>query len=155
MFNKNTNVKDEIIVYSTKKELKKILNFIYNGLKDYNPSKDFKFKLSLVIEEIFINIVTHGYKNVEDNKVKTFYVIEEDPLAITVGFIDNGILFNPVRYMDNLDLYIDVIGSDYEKSSFGIILIKNNVDKIHYRTDGDRNILIFKKYFNNNDDSMV
>jgi anti-sigma regulatory factor (Ser/Thr protein kinase) len=136
---------NEITVYSSKKELKHILYCIHNDLKEYNLSNDCKFRLSVVIEEIFINIIKHGYKNVEDNKVKMSYEIEEDPLAITVEFVDEGILFNPVIYMDNLDLYMEIIGSNYKESGLGILIIKNSVDEITYKNDNNQNMLKFKK----------
>ncbi|MDR2830072.1 MAG: ATP-binding protein [Methanobrevibacter sp.] len=142
----NLDTKNEIIVFSTKNELGSVLNFVHDGLREHDPSKDFKFKLNLVIEEIFLNIIKHAYKGVEDNYVKVFYMIEEDPLAIKVGFIDKGILFNPVEYMNNLEIYMDIISSTYEEVGYGIVIIKNNVDDIQYKTENNHNILIFKKY---------
>ncbi|MDR3292076.1 MAG: ATP-binding protein [Methanobrevibacter sp.] len=133
----------EIVVSSQKNELKRIFDLIHNSLKPYHPSNDFKLKLNLVIEEIFINIVKHGYKESKQNKVKISYLISENPLAINIRFIDNGILFNPLKYMNDLDLYMDNI--DYEKSGLGIIIIKNNVDEVSYKTKNNQNILSFKK----------
>ncbi|MDR1818786.1 MAG: ATP-binding protein [Methanobrevibacter sp.] len=138
----NKNINGDIVVFSRKKELKNILKVIQNFLNPYNPSNDFKLKINLVIEEIFINIIKHGYKSSKDKEIKISYMIEENPKAINIKFVDKGILFNPCIYAHNLEAYISNV---HYKGGLGIIIIKSNVDEISYKSENNCNILSIKK----------
>jgi len=139
----NRNISGNIVVFSKRKELRKILKIIQEFLKPYNPSNDFKLKLNLVIEEIFLNIIKHGYKLSEDKEIKISYTIEETPKAINIEFVDKGVLFNPLIYIHDLEAYMQNI--DYEKSGLGLIIIKSNVDEISYKNENNHNIMNIKK----------
>ncbi|MDR2624513.1 MAG: ATP-binding protein [Methanobrevibacter sp.] len=133
----------DIVVKANKKELDKILDTFDVYLDSRNISKTFKLRLSMILEEIFTNIVNHGYEmEDENNLIKIEYKFEEDPLKLIVKFVDKGTPFNP---LSSNDPDITLNSDEREVGGLGIFLIKTYVDNTTYEFKDDRNILTIEK----------
>ena len=119
---------------SLKPELKKLytLNeFVSNKLGKEN------FQVNLIVEEIFVNIVS--YSNTEFITVN----VEYDNPTLTIEFIDNGIEFNPLLN-ENPDLPNTI--EDAEIGGLGIFLSKELADELEYDyINGENHLKIIKK----------
>lgn len=100
-------------------------------------------ELELVVDEVFSNIVKHGYKNIKGGSVYIHAEYEKE--GITIELSDQGATFNPSEIPHpNL--------SGDSDTGYGWFLIKHLVDHIIYfpktSEDGWNRIRLFKKYFN-------
>ena len=130
----------EILVKSNLENLNIVLDDIFESLEDYGFSMKFKLQLELVIEELFLNICYHAYETEGDIKIQ--YAICENPLKISVTFIDSGMEFNPLE-VESPDLTLGV--DEREIGGLGLVLVKENVDDIRYKYENGQNLLTFEK----------
>lgn len=100
-------------------------------------------ELELLIDEVFSNIVKHGYNNMPGGPIYIHAEHEEDGLTVEVA--DQGTSFHP-----ELIPYPNLFGD--KDSGYGWYLIRQIADKIIYfpkKAEGGWNRLrIFKRYFN-------
>jgi anti-sigma regulatory factor (Ser/Thr protein kinase) len=113
------------------KELYTLNEFVSNKLGKEN------FQVNLIVEEIFVNIVS--YSNTEFITVN----VEYDNPTLTIEFIDNGIEFNPLLNENpNLPDTIE----DAEIGGLGIFLSKELADELEYDyINGENHLKIIKK----------
>jgi serine/threonine-protein kinase RsbW len=91
--------------------------------------------VALAAEEALVNIFHYAYQEGEGEIEMTFRI---DPENLTLEILDGGPPFNPLSRQDpdtSLNLEDRPIGG------LGIYLIKQLMDEVHYRRDGDKNIL--------------
>lgn len=131
-------INNELVVEPINENLEKIFSFVGDTLKEFDISSKYKFQLELAIEEIFVNIVS--YANAESIKVTSN--VSEDPLMITIRFIDDGVQFNPLEKED-ADVHLDL--DEKPIGGLGLILVKNNVNEISYEYIDNKNALTIKK----------
>ncbi|MCI7291004.1 MAG: ATP-binding protein [Methanobrevibacter woesei] len=131
-------INNELVVEPTNENLEKIFSFVGDTLKEFDISSKYKFQLELAIEEIFVNIVS--YSNAKSIKVTSN--VSEDPLMITIRFIDDGVQFNPLEKED-ADVHLDL--DEKPIGGLGLILVKNNVNEISYEYIDNKNALTIKK----------
>jgi anti-sigma regulatory factor (Ser/Thr protein kinase) len=108
------------------KELYALNEFISNELEEEN------FQVSLIVEEIFVNIVK--YSKPDFIKVN----VEFKKPTLTMEFIDNGIEFNPLlkenpQLPENID--------EAEIGGLGIMLTKEISDELNYKYVNNENHL--------------
>jgi anti-sigma regulatory factor (Ser/Thr protein kinase) len=108
------------------KELYALNEFISNELEEEN------FQVSLIVEEIFVNIVK--YSKTDFIKVN----VEFKKPTLTMEFIDNGIEFNPLlkenpQLPENID--------EAEIGGLGIMLTKEISDELNYKYVNNENHL--------------
>lgn len=112
------------------KELYALNEFISNELEEEN------FQVSLIVEEIFVNIVK--YSKTDFIKVN----VEFKKPTLTMEFIDNGIEFNPLlkenpQLPENID--------EAEIGGLGIMLTKEISDELNYTyMDNENHLKIVK-----------
>jgi anti-sigma regulatory factor (Ser/Thr protein kinase) len=98
------------------------------------------FEINLVLDELFTNIVSYGFKDDREHTIAISLKAEGDFLEVAVE--DDGVPFNPVRRKDpELPTAIE----DCQIGGLGIHLIKNLVQEPVYCRRGKRNVLTFKK----------
>lgn len=98
------------------------------------------FEINLAMEEIFANIIMHGYTDNKDHWIKIEAWMEDGQFVIRIE--DDGIPFNPVEHKShNLECPIE----EREIGGLGIHFIKRCACDIVYERRGDKNVLILKK----------
>ncbi|MDR3223410.1 MAG: ATP-binding protein [Methanobrevibacter sp.] len=113
----------EIILPADSNELNNLFDFIRNSLNSLKVFESLIIHLELAVEEIFINIVNHAFKDsdLEDRNIHVIIEVERDPLKIMITFEDKGIPFNPLKVLDP-DILLD---ADQRKiGGLGIFIIK-------------------------------
>jgi anti-sigma regulatory factor (Ser/Thr protein kinase) len=108
------------------KELYALNEFISNELEEEN------FQVSLIVEEIFVNIVK--YSKTDFIKVN----VEFKKPTLTMEFIDNGIEFNPLL-KENQQLPENI--DEAEIGGLGIMLTKEISDELNYKYVNNENHL--------------
>ncbi|RAP49831.1 MAG: hypothetical protein BZ136_02750 [Methanosphaera sp. rholeuAM74] len=94
------------------------------------------FKLNLIVEEIFVNIVNYS----QCSYIKVDFELEKGGLTIT--FRDDGVEFNPlavdeVKHPDSIE--------EAEIGGLGIHLSKELADEMHYEySDNENRLTIIK-----------
>ena len=94
------------------------------------------FKVNLVIEELSLNIMDHGYEAQPDEFDIT---IMSDDDAVTIEISDRGAPFDPLTEAPSPNTDAGV--SDRQIGGLGIHLVRAMVDEASYRRHDGRNYL--------------
>ena len=102
-------------------------------------SEDMKFNLSLIAEEIFVNICSYAYPDKEGFATITLDVY---PDAVTIIFTDNGQPFDPTEQV------LEIAEYDHEHSIGGLgrFMTFSIADDYAYLYRDGKNILRITKY---------
>ena len=100
-----------------------------------------QMQIDIAIDELFGNIAHYAY-NPEVGNATVRVEVSEDPLAVIVTFIDNGIPYDPLR-KDDPDITLSA--EEREIGGLGIYLVKKSMDEISYEYKNGQNILKIKK----------
>jgi len=122
--------------------LEKFINVIsiFSDQNDFSPDVVRRIKLS--IEEALVNIINYAYPEC-DGEVEICYRKENDSKLI-LEILDYGIPFDPLSLPKP-----DLSGKLLERKvgGLGMHFIRKMTEEVHYRREGDANILtlIFSK----------
>lgn len=98
------------------------------------------YKVTLAVEEIFVNISSYAYK--DEGPVTIIFDYNEDNKNLSLSFIDEGKEYNPLE-KEEPDLSL----SSTERSigGLGIFLYKTIMDDVSYKRENNKNILTISK----------
>jgi len=121
-------------------EIKRMSQFVeeFCAINDLPP--DILFALNLSIEEVLTNVISYGYEDNEEHQILVRMNIKEDEVWVEVE--DDSKPFNPLE-VDEPDL--DKSLEDRPIGGLGIHLVRNYMDGLEYRRNGDKNLLKLKK----------
>ena len=107
-------------------------------MNEENFSEEMKFNLSLIAEEIFVNICSYAYPDKEGYATVT---LEIYPDAVTIVFADNGMPFDPTEQV------LEIAEYDHENSIGGLgrFMTFSIADDYAYLYRDGKNILRFTK----------
>ncbi len=96
--------------------------------------------INLLLDEIVINIISHGYDDEREHQILVTLALENGVLAIRVE--DDGRPFNPLDVPGpNLDLPIE----ERPIGGLGVYIARSIADQMDYRRDAGRNVLTMRK----------
>lgn len=98
------------------------------------------FEINLALDELFTNIISHGFPDEDEHQVQVTCAKEEGLLKITIE--DDGIPFNP---MDAPHPNLKCAFKDREIGGLGIHLIRSYMDQIEYNRKNGKNVHILTK----------
>jgi len=101
---------------------------------------DILFALNLSIEEVLTNVISYGYEDNEEHQILVRMNIKEDEVWVEVE--DDGRPFNPLEVDEPA---LDKSLEDRPIGGLGIHLVRNYMDDLEYRRNGDKNLLKLKK----------
>ena len=127
---------DELFVEVKLENIDKVLEFI-NARIEHCPPK-IKHQIGIAVDEIFSNIVHYAY-HADIGYAKVRISVGHD---ITIEFEDSGIAYNPIL-ADDPDITLPA--EDRKIGGLGVFMVKNLMDLVEYRRDGNNNILTIKK----------
>jgi serine/threonine-protein kinase RsbW len=105
-----------------------------------NLSKRCLFEINLALDELFTNIISYGFEDGSEHRIDVNIVADDGMLSVIIE--DDGVAFNPIeRQAPSLPHSVD----DCRVGGLGIYLIKNLMDEVCYRRDGQKNVLTLKK----------
>jgi len=103
-------------------------------------SKKLIFELNLALDELFTNIISYGFQDGKEHRIRVTLSPEEDALCMCVE--DDGIAFDPTQF-EQPDVSCSV--SQCKIGGLGIHIIKKLMDEICYERCGNKNVLRLKK----------
>ncbi len=132
---------NSIIVNAVDDAVDPVQAFIREKLLHYGCDKKPLMQIRLAVEEIFVNIISYAYRP-DIGKAEISCTVDEDPLCVTIQFMDSGKPFDPLAKED-----ADVSGRMFleRAGGFGIHLVKNTMDDVDYEYKDGKNILRIRK----------
>ena len=103
------------------------------------------FAISLALEELFVNIVSYGFKDDLEHLIGVCIHQENGTLVIRIE--DDGIPFNPENEMSP-DVKCPL--EESKIGGLGIHLVKKMMDEITYERRDKKNVIIMKKHLKGN-----
>ena len=130
-----------ITIDATDEAMDVVQDFIRKKLLAYGCEKKPLLQIKLAVEEIFINIISYAYRP-DVGKAEILCQVSEEPLVVTIQFMDSGKPFDPLARDD-----VDTTGAMFleHEGGFGIHLVKNTMDLVEYEYKNGKNILKIKK----------
>ena len=118
-----------------------VTNFVNEQLEALDCSMKAQMQIDIAIDELFGNIAHYAY-NPEIGQATVRVEVIEDPLAVTITFIDNGVPYDPLA---KADPDTTLSAEDREMGGLGIYMVKKSMDDITYEYKDGQNILTIKK----------
>ena len=97
---------------------------------------DLSFKVNLALEELVINIMDYGFEG-GDHEIDVTLISEAHKLTIVIA--DSGKPFDPLEDAPVPD--VDAPIDERPIGGLGIYLVRNMMDDMQYRREGDRNYI--------------
>lgn len=121
------------------------LERIYDAVDELGESEEWPpgmvYQVKLVLEELGVNIVTHGHGGDPDHEFEI--VMDADTDALTIELRDEGRAFNPLT--DSPEPDVDSGLDDRPVGGLGIYLVRTMMDELNYRREDNTNILTIVK----------
>lgn len=132
---------NEIDVEAETSKLPEVLDFIEKHLEKIGCLPRDRVKIGIAAEEIFVNIAQYAYAP-EKGRACVRIEVSDDPVEVTITFIDNGKPYDPLK---NEDPDITLPASERPIGGLGVFMVKKTMDDVSYKYVNGRNILRLKK----------
>lgn len=121
-------------------EIEKITNEVENIWMKYHFPLKLMYNINISIDELLSNIINYAF---EDNRIHIISVqLEITKNNFLMRITDDGKAFNPLEIEEpDINASID----ERKIGGLGIFIVKNLVDKIEYKRNGSKNILLIEK----------
>ena len=131
----------ELTIEAKTENLEKVLAFVDKHLEEKECAIKVQMQIDVAVEELFVNIAQYAYDS--DTGMVTIQVeIQEEPLAVMITFIDNGVTYNPLAKEDP---DITLAAEERQIGGLGIYMVKKTMDDITYEYKDGQNILRIRK----------
>ena len=131
----------ELTVEAKIENIEAVTDFVNEQLEALDCPMKAQMQIDIAIDELFGNIAHYAY-NPEIGKATVRVEVIEDPLAVTITFIDNGIPYDPLA---KADPDTTLSAEEREIGGLGIYMVKKSMDDITYEYKDGQNILAIKK----------
>ena len=131
----------ELNIAATVENIEVVTDFVNEQLEALDCPMKAQMQIDIAIDELFGNIAHYAY-NPEVGDATVRVEVSEDPLAVVITFIDNGVPYDPLAKEDP-----DTTLSAEERKigGLGIYMVKKFMDDIIYEYKDGQNILTIKK----------
>ena len=131
----------ELTVEARVENIEAVVDFVNEQLEALDCPLKAQMQIDIAIDELFSNIAHYSY-NPEVGQATVRVEVVEDPLAVTITFIDNGVPYDPLAKEDP-DLTLSA--EERQIGGLGIYMVKKSMDEITYEYKDGQNILSIKK----------
>ncbi len=131
----------ELTIDATIENITQVTAFVDEQLEALGCPLKAQMQIDIAIDELFGNIAHYAY-NPEIGPATVRVEVQQDPLAVVVSFIDNGIPYDPLAKEDP---DVALSAEDREIGGLGIYMVKKSMDEITYEYKDGQNILRIKK----------
>ena len=131
----------ELTVEAKTTNIEAVTDFVNEQLEALDCPIKAQMQIDIAIDELFSNIAHYAY-NPEIGQATVRVEVIEDPLAVTITFIDNGVPYDPLAKEDP-DTTLSA--EEREIGGLGIYMVKKSMDDITYEYKDGQNILAIKK----------
>ncbi len=136
----NGNAK-ELDVEATDEMLDTVIDFVNEELEKTGADMKAITQIDVAVEELFVNIAHYAY-NPDTGPAKVRIEVDDDPLAVSITFFDNGIPYDPLAKPDP-DVSLSV--EERQIGGLGIFMVKKSMDNVEYEYKDGQNILKITK----------
>ena len=127
---------NELIIEAKLENINAVLDFVDERINDC--SQKIQNHIRIAVDEIFSNIAHYAY-HPEVGGVTVRVVVNEN---ITIEFEDSGAAYDPLS-AENPN--IKQTAEEREIGGLGIFMVKNLMDSVKYRREGNKNVLTIQK----------
>ena len=131
----------ELTIAATVENIEAVTDFVNQQLEELACPMKAQMQINIAIDELFSNIAHYSY-NPEIGQATVRVEVMENPLAVSITFIDNGVPFGPLSKEDP-DLTLSA--EERQIGGLGIYMVKKSMDEITYEYKDGQNILSIKK----------
>ena len=131
----------ELTVEAKIENIEAVTDFVNEQLEALDCPMKAQMQIDIAIDELFGNVAHYAY-NPEIGKATVRVEVIEDPLAVTITFIDNGVPYDPLA---KADPDTTLSAEEREIGGLGIYMVKKSMDEITYEYKDGQNILAIKK----------
>lgn len=131
----------ELTVDATIENVAAVTAFVDEQLEQLDCPIKTQCQVDVAIDELFGNIANYAY-NPDIGTVTVRVEVTENPLAVVITFIDNGIPYDPLAKGDP-DITLSV--EERQIGGLGIYMVKKSMDDVSYEYKDGKNILRIKK----------
>lgn len=134
--------KYQFSIQSDVSQIESMCQFVGDVAKDCGFSEAIIYRCHLMVEEICVNVIEHGYQYQSGSQIDVVCWVLPNRLSITIT--DDAQPFNPLEHQDpdpQLKLDERVCGG------WGIYFVKQYVDSVYYAYRNQRNHLTIEKRF--------
>ena len=132
----------ELTIAAKVENIEAVTDFVNEQLEALDCWMKAQMQIDIAIDELFGNIAHYAY-NPEIGKATVRVEVIEDPLAVTITFIDNGVPYDPLA---KADPDTTLSAEEREIGGLGIYMVKKSMDDITYEYKDGQNILKIKKH---------
>ena len=132
---------ERITVPASTDQLDIVQEFIAENLENYQCPPKAMMAIEIAVEEIFVNIANYAYRP-EVGEATVCCEVNEDPMEVTIQFLDHGKPFNPLEKED-ADISQDALLE--REGGLGILMVKKSMDSVSYSYENGKNILTILK----------
>ena len=132
----------ELTIAATVENIETVTDFVNEQLEALDCPMKAQMQIDIAIDELFGNIAHYAY-NPEVGSATVRVEVIEDPLAVTITFIDNGVPYDPLA---KADPDTTLSAEERDIGGLGIYMVKKSMDDIIYEYKDGQNILKIKKY---------
>ena len=134
----------ELTIEAKTSNIEAVTDFVNEQLEALDCPMKAQMQIDIAIDELFGNIAHYAY-NPEVGYATVRVEVIEDPLAVVITFIDNGVPYDPLA---KADPDTTLSAEEREIGGLGIYMVKKSMDDITYEYKAGQNILIIKKNLN-------
>ncbi len=131
----------ELTVDATIENIEAVTTFIDEQLEQLDCPMKTQIQVCVAIDELFSNIANYAY-NPDVGAATVRVEVTENPLAVVITFIDNGVPYDPLA---KADPDVTLSAEEREIGGLGIYMVKKTMDDIAYEYKNGQNILKIKK----------
>lgn len=120
-------------------ELQRLNQLVTDFAEHHSLPSELVFRVTLVLEEIITNVISYGYEDEMEHEISVRLSWEDPDMKIEVE--DDGRPFNPLEAPPP-----DIVKPLAERpvGGLGIHLVREMMDKLEYRRENDKNLLVLK-----------
>jgi len=120
-------------------ELQRLNQLVAEFAEHHGLPSELVFRVTLVLEEIITNVISYGYEDEMEHEISVRLSWEDPDMKIEVE--DDGRPFNPLEAPPP-----DMVKPLAERpvGGLGIHLVREMMDKLEYRRENDKNLLVLK-----------
>lgn len=131
----------ELTAAATVENIDAVTAFVNEQLEALECPVKAMMQIDIAIDELFGNIAHYAY-HPEVGSATVRVEVAEEPLAVIITFIDNGIPYDPLAAEDP-DTTLSA--EERDVGGLGIYMVKKSMDEIAYEYKKGQNILKIKK----------
>lgn len=131
----------ELTIDATIGNIPEVTAFVDEQLEALDCPMKAQMQIDIAIDELMSNIARYAY-NPDVGPATIRVEVTEDPMAVIITFIDNGIPYDP---LSNEDPDITLSAEEREIGGLGIYMVRKTMDEVVYEYKDGQNILRIRK----------